>query len=49
MARLDARPMQHIDRKELYTSLEARIQYLHSFLDFSSRTSSFQLSSTAMS
>ncbi|EUC31927.1 hypothetical protein COCVIDRAFT_35970 [Bipolaris victoriae FI3] len=31
------RPMQHIDRRELYTSLEARIQYLHSFLDFSSR------------
>jgi hypothetical protein len=30
--------MQHIDRKELYTNLEARIQYLHSFLDFSSRT-----------
>lgn len=28
--------MRHIDRKELYTSLEARIQYLHSFLDFSS-------------
>lgn len=26
--------MQHIDRKELYTSLEARIRYLHSFLDF---------------
>ncbi|KAK0655639.1 Protoglobin-domain-containing protein [Cercophora newfieldiana] len=29
-----SRPMQHIDRKELYTSLEARIRYLHSFLDF---------------
>ncbi|KAK4451558.1 Protoglobin-domain-containing protein [Podospora aff. communis PSN243] len=29
-----ARAMQHIDRKELYTSLEARIRYLHSFLDF---------------
>jgi len=28
--------MQHIDRKELYTNLEARIHYLHSFLDFSS-------------
>lgn len=27
--------MQHIGRKELYTSLEARVQYLHSFLDFS--------------
>ncbi|KAK3366869.1 Protoglobin-domain-containing protein [Lasiosphaeria ovina] len=26
--------MQHIDRKSLYTSLEARIRYLHSFLDF---------------
>ena len=26
--------MQHVDRKELYTSLEARIQYIHSFLDF---------------
>ncbi|KAJ9138291.1 Globin-like protein [Coniochaeta hoffmannii] len=31
------RPMQHIDRKELYTNLEARIRYLHSFLDFSSK------------
>lgn len=28
------RPIQHIDRKDLYTNLEARIQYLHSFLDF---------------
>lgn len=28
------RPMQHIDRKELYTNLDARIRYLHSFLDF---------------
>jgi len=27
----------HIDRKELYTDLEARIHYLHSFLDFSTR------------
>jgi hypothetical protein len=27
-------PMQHIDRKALYTNLEARIHYLHSFLDF---------------
>lgn len=33
------RPMQHIDRKELYTNLEARIRYLHSFLDFSSSAS----------
>ncbi|KAB5581040.1 Protoglobin-domain-containing protein [Coniochaeta sp. 2T2.1] len=31
------REMQHIDRKELYTNLEARIRYLHSFLDFSSK------------
>ncbi|KAI5783535.1 Protoglobin-domain-containing protein [Geopyxis carbonaria] len=28
--------MEHVDRKELYTSLGARIQYLHSFLDFNS-------------
>ncbi|KAK0753790.1 Protoglobin-domain-containing protein [Schizothecium vesticola] len=28
------RPMQHIDRKALYTDLEARVAYLHSFLDF---------------
>lgn len=32
-----ARPMKHIDREDLYTNLEARVQYLHSFLDFSSR------------
>ncbi|KAL7622861.1 hypothetical protein AAE478_006540 [Parahypoxylon ruwenzoriense] len=31
-----ARPRQHIDRKDLYTNLETRIQYLHSFIDFSS-------------
>lgn len=31
------RHFQHIDRKDLYTNLEARIQYLHTFLDFSSR------------
>ncbi|OTA93993.1 hypothetical protein M434DRAFT_395208 [Hypoxylon sp. CO27-5] len=31
-----ARPRQHIDRKDLYTNLESRIQYLHSFIDFSS-------------
>jgi hypothetical protein len=37
MKPLNRRPMQHIDRRELYTSLETRIQYLHSFLDFSSR------------
>ncbi|KAK3362531.1 Protoglobin-domain-containing protein [Lasiosphaeria hispida] len=29
-----SRPIQHVDRKSLYTSLEARIRYLHSFLDF---------------
>lgn len=29
--------MRNIDRRQLYTSLEARIQYLHAFLDFSSR------------
>lgn len=28
--------MRHIDRKDLYTNLEARIQYLHTFLDFGS-------------
>jgi len=39
MGPLSRRPMQHIDRRELYTNLETRIQYLHSFLDFSSRTS----------
>jgi hypothetical protein len=39
MTPLNRRPMQHIDRRDLYTSLEARIQYLHSFLDFSSRKS----------
>lgn len=31
--------MKHIDREDLYTNVEARVQYLHSFLDFSSRTS----------
>lgn len=30
------RPMRHIDRKDLYTNLEARVQYLHTFLDFGS-------------
>ncbi|KAM0431433.1 hypothetical protein ACHAPT_005410 [Fusarium lateritium] len=29
--------MQHIDRKSLYTSLEARIDYLHKFLDWDDR------------
>lgn len=33
-----SRPMKHIQREDLYTNLEVRIQYLHSFLDFSSRT-----------
>ncbi|KAI5459212.1 Protoglobin-domain-containing protein [Mariannaea sp. PMI_226] len=28
---------EHIDRKSLYTSLEARIDYLHRFLDFDDR------------
>ncbi|KAF2849002.1 hypothetical protein T440DRAFT_469750 [Plenodomus tracheiphilus IPT5] len=37
MVPLSRRPMQHIDRRDLYTNLETRIQYLHSFLDFSSR------------
>ncbi|KAJ4337014.1 hypothetical protein N0V87_005033 [Didymella glomerata] len=37
MAPLQRRPMQHIDRRDLYTNLETRIQYLQSFLDFSSR------------
>ncbi|TVY13462.1 hypothetical protein LARI1_G009150 [Lachnellula arida] len=35
-----ARPMErmkHISREELYTDLEARIRYLHDFLDFSGR------------
>ncbi|KAL5612548.1 hypothetical protein BROUX41_004354 [Berkeleyomyces rouxiae] len=30
-------PVKHVDRRDLYTNLEARIQYMHSFLDFSSR------------
>ncbi|KAF1960323.1 hypothetical protein CC80DRAFT_405253 [Byssothecium circinans] len=37
MAPFYRRPMKHIDRRELYTNLETRIQYLHSFLDFSTR------------
>lgn len=32
-----SRPIKHIQREDLYTNLEVRIQYLHSFLDFSSR------------
>ncbi|KAK1991400.1 hypothetical protein LX36DRAFT_348778 [Colletotrichum falcatum] len=31
------RHMNHVDREELYTDLGARIRYLHSFLDFSSK------------
>ncbi|KAJ6440002.1 globin-like-protein [Purpureocillium lavendulum] len=31
------RPMRHVEREDLYTNLEQRILYLHSFLDFSSR------------
>ncbi|KAE9363895.1 hypothetical protein N431DRAFT_432044 [Stipitochalara longipes BDJ] len=31
------RPVIHIDREEIYTNLEARIKYLQSFLDFSSK------------
>ncbi|KAL2266655.1 hypothetical protein VTJ83DRAFT_6007 [Remersonia thermophila] len=34
MSTARTRPMQHIDRKSLYTSLESRVRYLHSFLDF---------------
>lgn len=34
-----SRPVKHVDRKELYTNLEARVSYLHSFLDFNSSTS----------
>ncbi|KAL2262631.1 hypothetical protein VTK26DRAFT_666 [Humicola hyalothermophila] len=34
MSTARTRPIQHIDRKSLYTDLEARIRYLHSFLDF---------------
>ncbi|KAH6666731.1 Protoglobin-domain-containing protein [Halenospora varia] len=32
-----SRPIQHIGREDLYTDLESRIQYLHSFLDFSEK------------
>ena len=32
------RPVMHISREEIYTDLEKRIEYLQSFLDFSSRT-----------
>jgi hypothetical protein len=33
------RPVIHIDREEIYTNLEARMHYLQSFLDFTSRMS----------
>lgn len=33
-----SRPMKHVSRKDLYTSLETRIAYLHDFLDFNSST-----------
>ncbi|KXJ90545.1 Protoglobin-domain-containing protein [Microdochium bolleyi] len=29
-------PMRHISREELYTDIESRVRYLHSFLDFGS-------------
>ncbi|KAI9931833.1 hypothetical protein ASPWEDRAFT_169325 [Aspergillus wentii DTO 134E9] len=33
---LEGRPVKHVDRKSLYTRLEARINYLREFLDFNS-------------
>ncbi|KAM0322518.1 hypothetical protein ACHAQA_009364 [Verticillium albo-atrum] len=36
-AKMAARMIVHVDREDLYTDLEARIRYLHSFLDFSSK------------
>ncbi|KAI9375717.1 Protoglobin-domain-containing protein [Aspergillus egyptiacus] len=33
---LDGREVKHVDRKSLYTNLEARINYLKEFLDFNS-------------
>ena len=30
------RPIKHVNRKELYTSLEARIRYLREMVDFNS-------------
>lgn len=32
----NTQPIKHISREELYTNLEARIAYLHDFLDFGS-------------
>lgn len=37
------RPMKHVDRKALYTRLEARITYLRDFLDFNSSSSTCNL------
>ena len=34
-----SRQVKHVDRKQLYTDLEARISYLHGFLDFNSSMS----------
>jgi hypothetical protein len=39
MSTARTRPIQHIDRKSLYTNLESRVRYLHSFLDFGSSKS----------
>jgi hypothetical protein len=41
MSTARTRPIQHIDRKSLYTNLESRIRYLHSFLDFGASTCLF--------
>lgn len=30
------RPIKHVSRKAIYTRLEARIEYLHDFLNFNS-------------
>jgi hypothetical protein len=48
MAPLERRPMKHIDRRDLYTNLECRVQYLHSFLDFSSRMPHTELQQLAI-
>lgn len=42
MAQFYRRPMMHFDRRELYTDLEMRVRYLHSFLDFSTRMYPFR-------
>lgn len=36
--KLDGRPVKKIERKALYTHLEARVNYLKDFLDFNSST-----------